>query len=402
MAEGVYTALEKFKKRKDPGQTLANLDKYVKRAELVFTTADVNDDAKKKSFLQIWGGDEMVTLFEHDGKVVAGDTFAAAVKKIKDAIAAQVNEIYPVYKLFCEMPQGNQPFTSWYPKVMEQAKRCKLEAYTAERAARDAMVIQTENNKLRKKALSEGPSYNDFVKAGLAMESSDAQATKMGRADGVNWLKDKSARSNNESQRQEYKGPSLCDFCGYDRKKAHNKGKCPAKGKMCKACDRKGHFAKAKVCPGKTIRRMSDEEGLSSTGSDEDTAGRVILVNQVQQQDKEEEVIPLFINGEKMLVRVDSGCRKVLLPEAMFQKIRKTTKLRKPKVKLRPYGVKENIEVVGRALVNLTAIGGKTISAWIHVVKGHKVEALFNPNCYGGGGGDSAPPSRFFLITFLL
>ena len=47
MAEGVYTALEKFKKGKDPGQTLENLDKYVKRANLVFTTADVRTDAKK-------------------------------------------------------------------------------------------------------------------------------------------------------------------------------------------------------------------------------------------------------------------------------------------------------------------------------------------------------------------
>ena len=63
MAEGVYTALEPFKKGKDPGQTLENLDKYVKRVKLVFTTADVQTDAKKKSFLQIWGGDEMVTLF---------------------------------------------------------------------------------------------------------------------------------------------------------------------------------------------------------------------------------------------------------------------------------------------------------------------------------------------------
>ena len=91
MAEGVYTALEKFKKGKDHGQTLENLDKYVKRAKLVFTTADVQGDDKKKSFLQIWGGDVMVTLFEHEGKVVAADTFDEAVKKIKDALTNSTN-----------------------------------------------------------------------------------------------------------------------------------------------------------------------------------------------------------------------------------------------------------------------------------------------------------------------
>ena len=186
MAEGVYTALSNFKKGKDPGQTLENLDKYVKRANLVFMTADIDTDAKKKSFLQKWGGDQMVTLFEHEGKVISTDTFDQAVTKIKNALTAQINDIYPVYKLFCEMPQGSQPFSSWYPKIMEQAKRCGFDNYTPERAARDAMVIQTENNKLRKKALSEGPSYNDFVKAGTAMESSDFQANKMEKGESVN------------------------------------------------------------------------------------------------------------------------------------------------------------------------------------------------------------------------
>jgi len=50
------------------------------------------------------------------------------------------------------------------------------------------MVIQTENNKLWKKALSEGPTYNDFVKAGTAMESSNMQATKMEKGENINRL----------------------------------------------------------------------------------------------------------------------------------------------------------------------------------------------------------------------
>jgi len=55
MAEGVYNALGCFKKGKDPGQTLEKFDKYVKRVDLVFTTANIDEDKKKKSFLQIYG-----------------------------------------------------------------------------------------------------------------------------------------------------------------------------------------------------------------------------------------------------------------------------------------------------------------------------------------------------------
>ena len=77
------------------------------------------------------------------------------------------------------MQQGQQTFVEWYPKVYEQAKMCDFTEYTAERAARDAMTIQTSDNKLRKKALTEAPTYAQFIKAGIAMELSKTQAEKM-------------------------------------------------------------------------------------------------------------------------------------------------------------------------------------------------------------------------------
>jgi len=46
------------------------------------------------------------------------------------------------------------------------------------------------------------------------------------------------------------------------------------------------------------------------------------------------------------------------------------------------------IEVVGCACVNLTAVGGKSITEWIYVVRGHKTEALL-----GGSQNRSTPRS---------
>lgn len=86
------------------------------------------------------------------------------------------------------MPQVNQSFSSWYPQIIEQAKRCNFDTYTPERAARESMVIQTENKKLREKALSEGPFYNDFVKASTVMKSSNLQEEKMEKAENINWI----------------------------------------------------------------------------------------------------------------------------------------------------------------------------------------------------------------------
>eukprot|EP00111_Clytia_hemisphaerica_P021409 TCONS_00063010-protein len=134
----LYSALPTFKRPKDTGAALDSFDKYVKRANMIFDTEDIDEDKKKKALLQLWGGDEMITFFEHEGKVTTEDTYAAAIDKIRNSLKGQINEVYPVFKLFNEMPQGQMPFTEWYTKVLDQAKLCNFASYTAKKAARDA------------------------------------------------------------------------------------------------------------------------------------------------------------------------------------------------------------------------------------------------------------------------
>jgi len=74
--------------------------------------------------------------------------------------------------------------------------------------------------------------------------------------------------------------------------------------------------------------------------------------------DDEREVILLLINDKEIQIRVDLGCRKVLIPEKMFQEVKRNTPLKKTKMKLRPFGVNTTIEVLGRAKVELATIGG--------------------------------------------
>ena len=233
---------------------------------MVFNTEEITSDNKKKAFLQIWGGDDMMVIYEHEGKVQETYTFDQAVNKITEALKGQINEVYPIYKLFCEMPQGKKSFSEWYPKVLDQAQLCNFDAYTPDKAARDAMTMQTENHKLRKYALAEGPEFDSFVKQGLALESATAQADKIEKAvtaDRIHRIdhQDRGGMDNrnqaNRNFRQQAK--STCDFCGYEPHKAHKKGKCPAKGKKCHICQEKHHFSHAKVCPGSpgnTTRRQ--------------------------------------------------------------------------------------------------------------------------------------------------
>ena len=77
------------------------------------------------------------------------------------------------------MPQGSKTFTDWYPEVLEHACRCPLENYTPERAARDAIAMQTSSSRLRKKALTDGPSFEELIKLGCTLGSTDKQAAVM-------------------------------------------------------------------------------------------------------------------------------------------------------------------------------------------------------------------------------
>ena len=63
----------------------------------------------------------MMLLYEHIGKVEDMDKFDNAIAKIKQGLQGTINEVYPMYKLFYEMPQGNKHFIDWYPEVREQA-----------------------------------------------------------------------------------------------------------------------------------------------------------------------------------------------------------------------------------------------------------------------------------------
>ena len=94
------SALPPFKRPRDAGAALDTFEKYIKRANMIFDTEDIAEDKKKKALLQLWGGDEMITFFEHEGKVIAADTYVQAPDKIRNPLKGRINEVYPVFKLF--------------------------------------------------------------------------------------------------------------------------------------------------------------------------------------------------------------------------------------------------------------------------------------------------------------
>ena len=107
-ARGVYAALPPFQKGADAGTTLdAFTLRNISEGHKWPLTQGIKEDSKKKAFLQSWGTETIMPSFEH------------AITKDQNTLKVQIKEVYPVYKLFCEMPQGKRSFTEWYPAVLD-------------------------------------------------------------------------------------------------------------------------------------------------------------------------------------------------------------------------------------------------------------------------------------------
>ena len=107
-------SLEPFKHTDDAGTTADRLEKYLKRADLMFKIVAKEDgeqvlsDVKKKALIQIWGGEDLIYIWETMAKPAIDDntTYVNALKQVKAGLLDQTNELSPIYNLFTRMPQG--------------------------------------------------------------------------------------------------------------------------------------------------------------------------------------------------------------------------------------------------------------------------------------------------------
>ena len=77
------------------------------------------------------------------------------------------------------MPQGDSKFDDWSKKIIKQAHRCDWNGYDEKTAARDAILFQTSDPKLRKKILAENLNYDQTVAWGRTHESSSKKAKQV-------------------------------------------------------------------------------------------------------------------------------------------------------------------------------------------------------------------------------
>ena len=379
-------------KDKDAEALLIDFDLYVKTVKNFFiaTGKDSATDKQKVALLQAVGGPDMVDLVEDVGKVilvstpartgveaVVADTFEQAISKIREGIVGKTNQAMARLKLFQQMGQGTQKFGPWYKEVFKQAKRCDWSTYNAEEAARDAIMYQTSDQKLRKRILAQNMTYQETIDWGQSHEESDRKAQLVtettDREDKVRRLETQLGKL-----QAKQKAAQHCQTCSHQRHCPDQP--CPGiKCPECHACKQPGHFIGAPACPGpskdnkagagkgerkkKKVRKVdSDTEEVSDQqDSDTNTIGRIGTIGVgAAGQAGDDVVVNVGVRARGTHRKVwtewtaDSGVKKTLLSEDDWDYVKKynpAAKLRKNCTRFVPYGTNQALPVLGKARV---------------------------------------------------
>ena len=323
-------------------------------------------------------------------------------------------------KLFQQMPQGQQAFGEWSQEIFKQAKRCDWDGYDSAKAARDAILYQTKDSKLRKKILAENLTFEQTVQWGRTNEASAKKAKdveSVAQKLEVETLRESVSDVKRVGENDRGRHKVVCWTCPYKQHKGEQK--CPGVSGTCFDCGKEGHFKGAKCCKknkssskkessgkkekkptnfnkknekGKqAIQRVdsddSSDDGLASDSS-ASSVGRVEEVVVAKCRDGKKEILSKTVavsvrpykGGGKLLVQwtPDCGVRRTLLSEKDWSILKgrnKNLKLKPNSITFRPYGTNISLDVLGKVKLVLKNRAGKKIKTTVFVI-GNSTESL--------------------------
>ena len=231
-------------------------------------------EEEKVSYLLLWVGDKgrdirhtWTDITADDAKKL--DTF---YERFKKHVRPTLNPIFARYQFNNEI-QGSEAIDSFVTRLRLKSRDCDY--HDPEEMIRDKIVFGTNSPKIREKLINVGRdlTLQKAIQIGQNYEYAQEQMKQMTPND-VHMVKPKTKRRDKRSnrsgttmgQRQSYGATGYtpqgyepqtgtnetrreqdvkCKNCGYDAHKSNEV--CPAKGQICRKCNKLNHFQRARV-----------------------------------------------------------------------------------------------------------------------------------------------------------
>ena len=146
-----------------------------------------------------------------------------------------------------------------------------------------------------------------------------------------------------------------CKYC----RNTHQRGRCPAYGKMCNNCRKWNHFAA--VCQSKTVSNIEKENPSNDAERPEFFVGTV-GDNTNESSATMPWKLPILTSGTNVTYRLDTGSQVNIIPQNIYYSLHNKPRLHRAKEKLTAYDGNE-IPVIGKCIVSLIRKGKTSIPA---------------------------------------
>lgn len=232
---------------------------------------ETDASSKQYNMLMLLIGD--AAKKKHKDFGLTEDDKVKPMKEILDKIGARVNEDIPVllerlkfYSLVQEDEESHEDFAK---RVEKAADLCKFENLNKATMIRDRVIFGSVDKSLKKRMFEKDEATLTLDQVKLAGKANEATAKFLAQGGSTESSVKKIQAPKSQKYRQnDDNAAKLCNYCG----EKHERGKCPAYGKVCSHCKRKNHFAK--VCgqkqegnPKKKVKSVAHEDQSDSESS---------------------------------------------------------------------------------------------------------------------------------------
>lgn len=384
------TAIEPFEAYGDPTKVCQRWLTWKRNFMLYLATRKMKTEEQQLALLLFSAGTDVQKIYyqkkesrdakQEEGIEIISD-YVEAWEILDEAFVQQKNESFQ-RSVFRKISQGKtETIIAFVTRLREQAKFCDFGSeVNLEKAVIDQIVEKGSSTKLRQELWKKDRNLNEVIALAQKMENAelyekiyDKLEVKEEKAE-VNWVRDD--RKAFRKRRYEDVKPSTsksggCWACG---KEGHIKTDkdCPARGKSCMKCHKKGHFSVGCRSKDENSKKIKSEKirAVESDVSDDD--GRETdYVFKLGENSADQ--IECKVGGVLVSMIIDSGTKRNLIPlkvwlEMKESKVKVLEQIKGSDVKLKAYGEQKEIPVKGRFKADLEVNGIKS-QPWFYVAE---------------------------------
>ena len=316
------------------GNTSENWRRFQQQYNIYLTASgsEKKDDAVKIAILLNFAGEDAIEVF-NTFQFLEGDEkkLAKVLEQFERYCNPRKNVVFERYQFWQIMQKDSETVDQFVTRLKNKVKSCEYTAVND--MVRDKFVFSIRDLSVKERLLGEDKlTLEKAISMARASEASKEQIKAMGTKEqkdknpSVNEIRADGTTGGDKQKQNPSRRPRpgagskkvKCTFCG----SSHSWGSCPAFGKTCDYCQKKGHFLS--VCRkrmrdfgGKTVHAVAESEG----SDDEADLLAFSVESSGKYPSQNDWHVSLKIADSNVNFKIDSGADCNVISQSVFDRL---------------------------------------------------------------------------------